>query len=174
LHVNLQPNILDKNYLFQIVDLNIISIMNRKKTIIIVTLFMLCSCLVDAQQSDKYPILAMEVQSTIVGSDTTLDGLPMSSDSIFYNAHMLVTLFDTTSIASLHVKFGQIPGNYNLLQTTYVFDVAGNLGNNTSYSRTGLDIVLGLGIFQGISVFYSELTIERIDGSVTSQVLFNR
>ena len=142
------------------------------KLFLIISLILYCGSS-KAQQSSIYPLLSMEVKATSLGNDTTADGLFISTDSLWFNAHMYITLFDTIGISKLHVKFGRTPGNYDLLQTDFAYDVSGALSANISYLRDRYTIDLGLGNYQGILSFYSEVIIEKNDGSLTDAALFN-
>jgi hypothetical protein len=140
----------------------------KTKLLIIAAIIACFSNVLKAQQSGMYPILAMDVQTTEIGGDTSENAQPALPDSILFNAHMHISLFDTTNIARLYVKIGRIPSEYDVLQTSFVFDAP-----NSAYVRNGNSIDLNLGDHSGIFTFYSELVIEKSDGTFTSPVLFN-
>jgi hypothetical protein len=140
----------------------------KTKLLICVAMIFCCTNALKAQQSEMYPLLAMDVKTFQIGSDSTENGQSVSPDSILFNAHMHISLFDTTDITRLYVKLGRNENSYDVLQTSFDFDVP-----NIGYTRNEYSIDLNLGNHLGLFTFYSEVIIERSDDTFTSPALFN-
>ena len=136
----------------------------------IVTLYTLTM----SAQTGPYPVIAMSINTESVGSDTLSNGLPAVPDSVTYNADMLISLSDTTDIDLIEVKLDTVSGGQGLLSMNYTFDQFGSLGSNRSYARSGYDVLLGLGHFQGLIKYFAEVRVKKLNGSYSDIVSFNR
>jgi hypothetical protein len=87
---------------------------------------------------------------------------------------MTIQLFEFTGINSIKVKLGTTEGGSDLLDKSFAFDVSGNVGNGCTYSRTDYTVTLGLGSFNGLTDYFSEVKLERANHSLTEAVIFNR
>lgn len=128
---------------------------------------------VSAQQN-SYPVLSTSVETTCITNCIDADSIPYVSDSSLIQVVMTIQLFEVTDINSLHVKLGTTSGGSDLLDKTFDFDVSGSVGNGCSYSRTDYIITLGLGNFNGLTSYYSEVKLERADHTLTDAIVFNR
>lgn len=129
---------------------------------------------VNVSAQNTYPILSTSVEISCISNCIDQDSIPYVSDSTAIQVIMTVQLFEITGIESLHVKLGTTSGSSNLLDKEFVFDVSGNVGNGCTYSRTDYTVTLGLGSFNGLTSYFSEVTLERTDHSLTDAVVFNR
>lgn len=125
-------------------------------------------------QSNTYPIISTEVTTNCLSNCLTIDSLPYVSDSTIISVQIAIQLFDVTGISSLHVKLGTTSGGSDLLDKTFDFDVMGNVGNGCSYSRTDYLVTLGLGNYNGLTSYFSEVILERDDHTLTDAIVFNR
>jgi len=123
---------------------------------------------------NTYPILSTSVETVCSANCIDQDSIPYLSDSTAIQVTMTVQLFETTGIESIHVKLGTSSGASDLLDKTFSFDVSGSVGNNCTYSRSDYTVTLGLGTFNGLTSYFSEVTLERADHSLTDAVVFNR
>ncbi|MEO8086672.1 MAG: hypothetical protein ABI763_07630 [Bacteroidota bacterium] len=134
----------------------------------------LCVCSYADAQQNTYPGLATSIETTCISNCMDVDSIPYVSDSTLIRVVMTVQLFESTGISSIHVKLGNTSGGSELLGKTFAFDVSGNIGNGCTYSRTGDVITLGLGDFNGLMSYFSEVKIERDDHSLTEAFVFNK
>ena len=130
--------------------------------------------LLNSAQTGPFPVIAMSISTESVGADTLSDGLPADPDSVTYNAEMLISLSDTTDIDLIKVKLDTISGGQGLLSMNYTFDQFGSLGSYRSYARSGYDVLLGLGHFQGLIKYFAEIRVKKLNGSYSDIVSFNR
>ena len=133
---------------------------------------MLLSATVNAQQT-TYPVLSTSVETTCIVRCFDVDSVPISSDSTITSVVLTLKLFEITGIESIRVKLGTTEGGSDLLDKTFAFDVSANLGNY-SYSRTDYTVSLGLGSYNGLTSYFSEVKLERADHSLTDAIVFNR
>jgi hypothetical protein len=138
----------------------------------LISLVFLASTSVHAQNT--YPVLSTSVETTCITNCIDTDSIPYVSDSTSIQAVMTIQLFEVTGISSLHVKLGTTSGAADLLDKTFVFDVSGNVGNGCTYSRTDYTVTLGLGNYNGLTSYFSEVILERDDQSLTDAIVFNR
>ena len=124
-------------------------------------------------QQNTYPILSTSVETECILNCFDIDTVPLNSDSTLVSVKMLVQLFEFTGINSIRVKLGTTEGGSDLLDKTFDFDVSSNLGIY-SYSRTDYTVSLGLGSYNGLTSFFSEVKLERADHSLTDPIVFNR
>lgn len=124
-------------------------------------------------QQNTYPILSTSVETTCILNCLDADTIPMISDSSLVAVQMVIQLFEFTGIESIRVKLGTTEGGSDLLDKTFAFDVTANLGNY-SYSRTDYTVTLGLGSYNGLTSYFSEISLEKNDHSWTGSVVFNR
>lgn len=143
------------------------------KRILTLIIFFIAWYYVDAQQNN-FPILSTSIETTCINNCIDQDSVQYISDSSLISAVMTVQVFDLSNIASFRVKLGTSSGASDLLDKTFTYDVFGNVGDNCTYSRSDATILLGLGNFNGLTAYFSELIIERGDHSLTSPVIFNR
>ncbi len=127
----------------------------------------------EAQQS-TYPVISTSVETTCITNCMDADSIPYISDSTAIAVVMTIDLFEVSSITSLHVKLGIASGGSDLLDKTFAFDVSGGVGNGCTYSRTDYTVTLGLGSFDGLTSYFSEVILERDDHSHTDAIVFNR
>jgi hypothetical protein len=138
----------------------------------------LCVCiacigfLTSRSQTTLYPMLAMEVETTPAGIDTTVEGYLDFSDSTIFNSHMIISLFDTLGISKIHVTFKNSLGDI-ILQKYFSYDTFGSFPDGTSYSRNEFLINLDFGNFPSLLSFYSDVKIELANGSFTDLVGFS-
>jgi hypothetical protein len=125
-------------------------------------------------QTNTYPVLSTSVETTCITNCTDVDSIPYVSDSTSIRVVMTIQLFEVTGITSLQVKLGTTSGSSNLLNKTFAFDVSGSVGNGCTYSRTDYTISLGLGDYNGLTSYFSEVKLERDDHSLTDAIVFNR
>lgn len=130
------------------------------------------SATVNAQQN-TYPILSTSVETECTLNCFDSDTVPVISDSTLVSIKMVIQLFEFTGIESIRVKLGTTEGGSDLLDKTFAFDVSANLGNY-SYSRTDYTVSLGLGSYNGLTSYFSEVKLERADHSLTDAIVFNR
>lgn len=125
-------------------------------------------------QQNSYPVLSTSVETTCITNCIDADSIPYVSDSSLIQVIMTIQLFEVTGINSLHVKLGTTNGGSDLLDKTFDFDVSGSVGNGCTYSRTDYTVTLGLGSFNGLTSYFSEVKLERTDHSLTDAIVFNR
>ncbi|CAN5498961.1 hypothetical protein BH11BAC1_BH11BAC1_15910 [soil metagenome] len=123
---------------------------------------------------NTYPVLSTSVETTCIANCIGVDSIPYESDSTSIRAVMKVQLFEVTGITSIRVKLGTTNGGSDLLDKTFAFDVSGNVGNGCTYGRTDYTITLGLGDYNGLTTYFSEVILERDDHSLTDAIVFNR
>lgn len=87
---------------------------------------------------------------------------------------MVIHLFEITGITSIRVKLGTTSGGSELLDKTFAFDVFGNVGNGCSYERNNEILKLGLGSYNGLTSYFSEVILERDDHSFSEAFIFNQ
>jgi len=138
---------------------------------ILICLIFLCG---NIKAQNTYPVLSTSVETTCITNCLGMDSIPYVSDSTSIRTVMTVQLFEVTGIFSLHVKLGTTSGGSNLLDKTFAFDVSGSVGNGCTYSRTDDIVTLGLGDYNGLTSYFSEVILERTDHSLTDAVVFNR
>ena len=131
-----------------------------------------CSFKSKAQQN-TYPVLSTSIETACILNCFDVDSVPVNSDSTKTSVMMTIQLFEFTGIESIRVKLGTTEGGSDLLDKTFVFDVSANLGNY-SYSRTDYTVTLGLGSYNGLTSYFSEISLEKDDHSWTGSVVFNR
>ncbi len=131
------------------------------------------SC-IQADAQNSYPVLSTSVETTCITNCIDADSIPTISDSTSIAVVMYIQLFEITGISSLHVKLGTTSGSADLLDKTFAFDVSGGVGNGCTYSRTDYTVTLGLGSFNGLTSYFSEVILERDDHSYTDAIVFNR
>ena len=124
-------------------------------------------------QQNTYPILSTSVETECILNCFDSDTVPVISDSSLISVQMVIQLFEYTGINSIRVKLGTTEGGSDLLDKTFAFDVTANLGNY-SYSRTDYTVSLGLGSYNGLTSYFSEVKLERADHSLTDAIVFNR
>ena len=124
-------------------------------------------------QQNTYPILSTSIETWCIAHCFDFDNIPINSDSTTTSVVLTLQLFEITGIASIRVKLGTIAGSSDLLDKIFDFDVSGNLGNY-SYSRTDYTVTLGLGSYNGLTSYTSQVNLEKIDNSWTDFVIFNR
>ncbi|MEO8086612.1 MAG: hypothetical protein ABI763_07320 [Bacteroidota bacterium] len=138
---------------------------------LLIALFTIC---LQAHSQNTYPVLSTNVETNCITNCIDEDSIPNVSDSTSIRVVMTVQLFEFTGISSIHVKLGTTDGGSELLDKTFAFDVSGNVGNGCTYSRTGNVINLGLGDYNGLMGYFSEVKIERDDHSLTEAFVFNK
>ena len=146
-----------------------------KRTIqFLLLIFAVATCSFKSQaQQNTYPILSTSVETACILKCFDADTIPMISDSSLVSVQMVIQLFEFTGIESIRVKLGTTEGGSDLLDKTFAFDVTANLGNY-SYSRTDYTVTLGLGSYNGLTSYFSEISLEKNDHSWTGSVVFNR
>lgn len=122
---------------------------------------------------NTYPIISTSIETSCIRNCIDQDSIFYVSDSTAIRVVMTCQLFEFTGITSLHVKLGTTSGGADLLDKIFAFDVSGNLGNY-SYSRTDYTVTLGLGDYNGLTDYFSELVLERNDHSHSDPLIFNR
>ena len=125
-------------------------------------------------QSNTYPVISSEVTTTCISNCLTVDSIFQVTDSSLIQVNMTIQLFEVTGITSLHVKLGTSSGGSDLLDKTFAFDVSGDVGNFCTFSRNDYTVLLGLGSYNGLTFYFSELILEKVDHSFTDAIVFNR
>ena len=136
--------------------------------------FAICSFQLAGAQQTTYPILSTSIETTCIARCFDLDSIPINSDSTVTNVVLTLQVFEITGIASIRVKLGTTDGGSELLDKTFAFDVFGNVGQNCTYGRIDDTILLGLGSYNGLTSYFSQVTLQKIDQSWTDFVSFNR
>jgi len=116
---------------------------------------------------NTFPILSMQLECTPISNYLTVDSIIHFDSTTVFNAQMQIVVDDTSNISSIEIKFGKNETEV-LRQKTFTFDVSGALGDGTSYLRNGYNILLGLGSFADVPLFYSEMSVTRTDNSHSS------
>ncbi len=124
-------------------------------------------------QQNTYPILSTFAETSCITNCVDVDSVPYLSDSLAIQVVLTLQLFEFTGIESIRVKLGTTEGGSDLLDKTFAFDVTANLGNY-SYSRTDYTVSLGLGSYNGLTSYFSEVKLERADHTLTDAIVFNR
>lgn len=125
-------------------------------------------------QQNTYPILTTSVETSCIYGCFDSDSVPFISDSSKISVIMVIQLFEVAGISSIHIKLGTTSGGAELLDKTFSFDVFGNVGNGCSYGRIDDTVTLGLGTYNGLTSYFSEVILEKNDHSLTGPVVFNR
>lgn len=125
-------------------------------------------------QQNTYPILATSVETLCILNCIDSDSIPIISDSSKISVIMVIQLFEVTGITSISVKLGITSGGSELLDKTFAFNVFDNVGNGCSYGRIDDTVTLGLGTYNGLTSYFSEVILEKNDHSLTGPVVFNR
>ena len=115
----------------------------------------------------------MSVSSTPPESDTTEFGVPIIDSTTVFTAIMNIVLDHTDSIYQLHVKLGSTLHGSQFLSTAFDYGVDGTFGS-TSYSQTGIVIVLGLGTQTGMINYFAEVQVEKSDHTLEDAVLLSK
>jgi len=123
---------------------------------------------------DPYPVLSMDVAIEPVANHLTPDSLPLLTDTTIFDVVMHVNLFDTLNIQQIEVKIGSSPGASDIFSNSFVFDSSPVPPSGWSYFRDEYAIVLGLGHLQQMLSYYSQIRIQKTDGSFSDAVEFNR
>ena len=134
---------------------------------------MLLSAPVKAQQT-TYPVLSTSIETECIAYCFDVDSVPINSDSTITSVVLTLKLFEITGIESIRVKLGTADGGSELLDKTFAFDVFGNVGNGCTYGRIDDTILLGLGFYNGLTSYFSRVTIEKVDHIWTDFVSYNR
>ena len=122
---------------------------------------------------DENPVLSMEVTSHAIANNFSPDSLPLITDSTVYAVGMKVSLYDSTNIRAIEVSLGSTSGSSDIFSYSFQFDVS-SVGNGMAYSRNGLFLNLGLGQLTGLQDYFAQVRVERLDGSFSPAILFNR
>ena len=120
------------------------------------------------------PILSMSVNTVAVANNFSLDSLPVITDSTVFDVGVDVHLFDTTDVQSIEVKIGTTPGGSDLVNHSFAFDVTGSLGSGMTYLRDGYLVQLDLGLILNLVDYFAEVRLQRMDGSYSPTVVYNR
>lgn len=120
------------------------------------------------------PILSMSVNTVAVSNNFSLDSLPIITDSTVFDVGVDVHLFDTTDVHSIEVKIGTTAGGSDLVNHSFTFDLAGSLGSGMTYFRDGYLVQLDLGLIQNLVDYFAEVRLQRMDGSFSPTVVYNR
>ena len=123
---------------------------------------------------NTYPVLSTSVETNCISHCIDQDSIPYVSDSSAIQVTMTVQLFEVNGIESIQVKLGTTPGASDLLYKEFMFDVSGSMGDGCTYNRSDYTVTLGLGNFNGLTSYFSEVILERNDHSFTDAVVFNR
>lgn len=129
---------------------------------------------IQLKAQNTYPLISSSIETSCIFNCIDADSIPYISDSTAIRVVMTCQLFEVTGITSLHVKLGTTNGGSDLLDKTFDFDVSGSVGNGCTYSRTDYTVTLGLGDYNGLTDYFSEVILERADHSLTDAVIFNR
>ena len=129
---------------------------------------------IQLKAQNTYPVTSSSIETSCISNCIDADSIPYISDSTAIRVVMTCQLFEVTGITSLHVKLGTTNGGSDLLDKTFAFDVSGNVGNGCTYSRTDYTVTLGLGDYNGLTDYFSELVLERNDHSLSDPLIFNR
>jgi hypothetical protein len=138
--------------------------------------FFVISCLVKTLSAQSLlPPSRMEVYMIVAPDDTTnLFGDTTFAVHTKLKGKMVVNLRDTLNISKIHVKLGTTNGGSQLLNRVFVYDLRGNFNDGTSYMRNKKTLYLGLGNFVGLTNYYGEVTLEDIDGDLTTPVKYQK
>lgn len=128
----------------------------------------------NANAQNTYPLISSSIETNCISNCVDADSIFYISDSTAIRVVMTIQLFEVTGITSLHVKLGTTNGGSDLLDKTFAFDVSGGVGNGCTYSRTDYTVTLGLGDYNGLTDYFSELVLERNDHSHSDPLIFNR
>ncbi|MBL0105046.1 MAG: hypothetical protein IPP51_15545 [Bacteroidetes bacterium] len=112
--------------------------------------------------------------ATISVANNFIDSLPVETDSTVYSVVVNVNLFDTVDVQNIEVKIGTTAGGSDLVNQTFAFDVSGSLSGGMSYLRELYRVQLGVGNLIGLGDYYAEVRVQRLDGSYSPSVVFNR
>ncbi|MBK6398999.1 MAG: hypothetical protein IPP27_14920 [Bacteroidetes bacterium] len=148
--------------------------MNTRTLSIRLTGYLIFFSSFDCSAQNTYPVMSMDVATEAVGNHLTADSLPILTDTTIFDVGMNLNLYDTTNIQSIEVKIGSSPGASDVFSRNFTFDVSGSLGSGISYLRDEYAIHLGLGNLQQMLSYYSQVRIQRTDGSYNTAVVFNR
>ncbi len=130
----------------------------------------ICSLQLLAQ--GHYPVIAMELQSIPVANHIT-NGQPDISDSTMFKIVMKIVVSDTTSANTLMINLKRDETDHGFIfSKTFNYDVSGNFPDGTSYTRSGYEIALDLGVFMGTIRPYAELIVSNNSGVVTDPVIY--
>ena len=140
--------------------------MNTRTLSIRLTGYLIFFSSFDCSAQNTYPVMSMDVATEAVGNHLTADSLPILTDTTIFDVGMNLNLYDTTNIPS--------PGASDVFSRNFTFDVSGSLGSGISYLRDEYAIHLGLGNLQQMLSYYSQVRIQRTDGSYNTAVVFNR
>ena len=133
--------------------------MNTRTLSIRLTGYLIFFSSFDCSAQNTYPVMSMD---------------PILTDTTIFDVGMNLNLYDTTNIQSIEVKIGSSPGASDVFSRNFTFDVSGSLGSGISYLRDEYAIHLGLGNLQQMLSYYSQVRIQRTDGSYNTAVVFNR
>ncbi len=106
--------------------------------------------------------------STVVFNDTSFTSQNILQGTVF------IKLQDTLSLAKIHVKLGTTQGGSDLFSKDFLYDDSGNFTDGTSYSRNGLNILLGIGQFTGLNSYYAEVKLEDTSQNLSDPVYYNQ
>lgn len=123
-------------------------------------IFLLSSVGIVQAQSISAPSrveIAIEALNPVTVDSVTMVN-PFAGDSV--RLVLFIDLAEVTGVESLHVKVGNTSGGDSFLNKEFAFDVLGNLGDGTTYKRTGKVIILGIGSFYDIGSIYAEVRLE--------------
>jgi hypothetical protein len=124
--------------------------------------------------SQTAAISRMEVYMQVNQNDTTnLFGDTLFQSYTKLTGTMLITLTDTTGIASVNVKVGSTAGAVDLFHKLFTYDLTGDFSDGTDYRRHVFVIHLGLGNFTGVNTFYSSADLIDSSGNIISSKSYN-
>jgi len=126
-----------------------------------------------ASAQNTFPVLSMQVDCTPTSNYLTVDSIIHFDSTTVFNVQMQIVVDDTTNISSIEIQFGKSESEI-LRQKTFTFDVSGSLGDGTNYSRNGYNILLDLGSFTDVPLFYSEMSVTRTNNSHSSVFTYHQ
>ena len=131
-------------------------------------------CFIQCKAQQQDPILSMSVNTVAVANNFSLDSLPIITDSTVFDVGVDVHLFDTTDVQFIEVKIGTTPGGSDLVDHSFAFDVTGSQGSGMAYLRDGYLVQLDLGLILNLVDYFAEVRLQRMDGSFSPTVVYNR
>jgi len=121
------------------------------------------------------PPSRMEVYMQQAGTDSVI----VFGDTVFSSQAILmgtvfIKLQDTLNLSKIHVKLGTTSGGSDLFSKDFSFDVSGNFSDSTSYTRNGLNVLLGIGQFIGLNSYYAEVRLEDTSQNLSDPIYYNQ
>ena len=81
------------------------------------------------------------------------------------SGQLMYVLLPDSSVSEIDVELGSKQGMSDLFDAAFVYDLTSGLPSGQSYSRTGLQVYLGLGNFTVPTAYFARIRLKNNAGS---------